>query len=324
LKRLAWLLLAGCLDPQVGDEIDPARIFGDPNLLAAQLPHVEDNAELVARVEQFPAGVVYARAFANDRAIWYWRVPPPVSDFIVPFFVLVSADGVPLERPIIDVIPGDAGYSPWWRVVTVKVTDRYAGEHIWSREGIDLGVRLGLLEEPVPTDTVVTCPVVRRDVRVQVDSAGTSVEPTWAIYRNQRVSWVEFRSDITVPATERRMPIAPFYTFQRIDEPHTLVEVDAGFDLNGDGVINASNNIFQYDISEVGYTPLWYPILVRTVPDFVSIDTATTAADLEFTDDEDFVGPVYNVVTSDRVIPPLMEMRNQIENCPIQRESGSL
>ena len=115
MKRLAFLLLAGCLDPQVGDEIDPSRIFGDPNLLSAQLKHVEDNtAELGPQLEQFPSKIPYVRGFANGRAIWYWRVPPPVSDFIVPFFVLVNADGVAIERPIIDVIPGDTGYSPWW------------------------------------------------------------------------------------------------------------------------------------------------------------------------------------------------------------------
>ena len=70
------------------------------------------------------------------------------------------------------------------------------------------------------------------------------------------------------------MPVAPFYVFQRINEPLTLSELDNNLDLDGDGAIDASNNIFQFDIGESGYTPAWYPILVRTVPDFVSIDTA--------------------------------------------------
>ena len=318
------LLVAGCLDPQVGDEIDPSRVFGNPNLLPEQLPHVEDDPELAARVDRFPTQVPYVRGFANGRAIWYWRVPPPNADFIVPLYIILDRDGTPIDRPIIDLLPGDTGYSPWWRVVTLTVTEQYAGERIYSRDAVDLGVRLGLLEDPVVTDTVVTCPVVRSDVRIQVDSDGTTVEPTFAIYRNQRVSWVQFESDISVPSTDRRMPLRPFYVFQRIDQPHRLFELEAGFDLNGDGAIDASNNIFQFDITETGYTPLWYPILVRTVPDFVSIDTASTAADLEFTDDEDFVGPVYNVITSDRVVPPIVEMREQLDNCPIQRERGRL
>jgi hypothetical protein len=324
---MRWTLalgLAGCLDPQVGDAIDPSRVFGNPNLLPGQLPHVEDNPELASRVMQFPTQVPYIKGFASDRALWYWRVPPPNDDFIVPLYVILDRDGVPIDRPIIDVLPGDAGYSPWWRVVMLTVTEAYAGERIYSREAVDLAVRLGLLEDPVVTDTVVTCPVVRSDVRVQVHPDGTSVVPTYAIYRNQRVSWVEFKSNISVPSTNRRMPLRPFFTFQRIDQAFRLSELDSGFDLDGDGQLNASNNIFEFDIGETGYTPLWYPILVRTVPDFVSIDTASTAADLEFTDDDDFVGPVYNVVTSPRVIPPIVEMRDRLDTCPIQRTFGEL
>lgn len=321
---LPLLLAAGCLDPQVSDEVDTSRIFGDPDLEVAQLPHVEENAALADNVALFPADIPYAQAYAGGRKVWYWRVPPPLPDFIVPMYVLVDREGQPIQQPIIDVIPGDAGYSPWWRIVMVTVTDAYAGENIWSRDAIDTGVRMGLLEDPVPTETVVTCPVVRSDVRVQVAKDGTTVAPTWAIYRNQRVDWIRFQSDIAVPVEDRRMPIAPFFVFQRIDEPFPLVELDAGFDLDGDGSLAASNNIFQFDITEVGYTPFWYPVRVRTVSDFVSIDTASTAEDLEFTSGDDFLGPVYGVVTSDRVIPPLMEMRNELRNCPIQRAEGAL
>lgn len=326
VRRLALGLLvtAGCLDPQVSDEVDASRVFGDPELEAAQLPHVEENVDLADNVARFPTDIPYAQAYASGRKVWYWRVPPPLTDFIVPIYVLVGPDGQPMQRPIIDVIPGDTGYSPWWRVVRVPVTDAYAGEHIWSREAIDLGVQMGLLEAPVPTERVVTCPVVRSDVRVQVDQDGTTVAPTWALYRNQRVDWIEFDSDITVSVEDRRMPIAPFFVFQRIDEPFPLVELDAGFDLDGDGSLSASNNIFQFDVGEVGYTPFWYPVRVRTVSDFVSIDTASTADQLEFTGEDDFLGPVYGVVTSDRVIPPLMEMKDQLRNCPIQREPGRL
>ncbi len=311
-------------NPRSGTRFDPSRVLGDPNLSSAQLPHVEDNPELASRIAQFATKVPYAHAFANGHATWYWRVPPPTKNFIVPLYVLTNQDGTPMERPIIDLLPGDTGYSPWWRVVTVRITDRYAGEHIFSREAIDVGVRLGILEVPVPTERVVTCPVVRRDVRVQVDPDGSTVAPTWAIYRNQRVHWIEFQSDISVDPEQRRMPIAPFYVFQRINEANLLSELDEGFDLDGDGLINASNNIFQFDITQTGYTPFWYPIIVRTVPDFVSIDTASTAADLEFTAEDDFVGPVYNVVTSDRVIPPLEDRRTQLEDCPLQRAFGSL
>jgi hypothetical protein len=322
MKLAMVVSLGGCLDPAVGDEIDPTRVFGNAAFEPAQLPHVEGNPDLAKNVAQFPIDVPYVQGYASGRKVWYWRVPPPVKDFIVPFYVILGRDDAPLQPPIIDVIPGDTGYSPWWRVFTVKVTDRYAGERIYSREAVDLGVRLGILEAPVPSETVVTCPVVHSDTRVQVDVGGTLLEPTWAIYRDQRVSWLRFKSDISVKTTSRRMPLSLFYVLQRIDEPYPLSEPDAGFDLNGDGRMNNTNTIFQFDIGEEGYTPFWYPILVRTVPDFASIDTATTA--IEFTKEDDFIGPVYGVVTSDRVVPPIVEMKDQAQNCPIQRTMGEL
>jgi hypothetical protein len=317
-------VMAGCtLDPLVSDEIDLARVFGDPSLAPEEAPHVEDNPDYRDQLSLFPSAVPYLRGYVKGERVWYWRIDQEVPDFIVPYYVLEFKDGTQ-QRAIVDVIPGEGGYSPWWRKIIVRTTDKYTNEKIWSRDAIDAGVKLGILEEPEDTTTIITAPIVRRDVRIKIDPMNwnAEAEPSWGWYRNQRVSWIIFDADVEVPNGVRLMPRAPVYVLRRVNELMPLNEHASGVDLDGDGRIVTSNNIFPVTVGELGYTPMWYPVLVKTVEDYVSIDNTGPGVEPGLTAESQFLGADYSVVISPLVVPPLQMRRELTELCPIQRTPG--
>lgn len=317
-------MIAGCtLDPLVSDDIDLSRVFGDPSLAPENAPHVEDVERYQAQLGLFPSAVPYVSGWVKGRKVWYWRLDQVVPDFIIPYYVVVQKDGTE-QRPIIEAIPGDGGYSPWWRKTIVRTTDKYAGEKIWSREAIDAGVKMGILEAPEDLTTVITAPVVRREVRFKIDPMNweAEAEPTWVWYRGQRVSWIIFDADVEVPLGVRLYPRAPVYVLRRVNQGSPLNEHATKVDLDGDGRIVSSNNIFPVNVGELGYTPMWYPVLVKTVEEYVSIDNAAPGELPQLTAETQFVGADYSVVISPLVVPPLEPRRDQPELCPIQRTPG--
>src|SRR5215472_4871838 len=125
--------LSGCLSPLTSDAVDPTMFFGDPNADPATL-HIQDDPKFLARTKMFGKSVAYLTGFADHEAIHYWNVDGPNATFIAPLFEITGRDGKIIGQPIIDVIPGDTGYTPWWRREIVHTTDKYNGQRIWSRE----------------------------------------------------------------------------------------------------------------------------------------------------------------------------------------------
>lgn len=322
LIPIVWTaLLASCLSPLADDAIDPSRVFGKPMIDPESALHVEDNPMLRRNVAQFSTSVAYVKGFADRQPIWYWNVDGPNKTFIAPMFEIVTADGSRIGRAIIDVLPGDTGYTPWWRRVVVRTTSKYRGERIWSREAIDAGIRLGLLEQPVETDDVIDCPVVRRATKIPVD-IGQSVDPEWTWYRNQRVHWIEFTAAYKVPIGVREMPTYPVYVLQRINQSQPLYELATGVDINNDGDLKDTNNIFASNIGGPRYSPLWYTVWVRTVASYPSFDTPPFTIGLSA--ERDFLGADESIISPLVVPNGVTEMRSVLVNCPIQRAKGML
>lgn len=309
---------AGCLEPLVEDAIDPSRVFGDPTLELADVPHVEAAAEHSTRAEHFITETAYLRGYAGGRRVWYWNVPGPNVDFIAPMYILVDQNGNETGRWIFDALPGEGGYSPWWRKFTVRVTERYRGEKIWSRDALELGVQLGLLETPEATPYVYNFPIVSRRTQTAVED-GVFVGTSTAWYRNQRVSFIEFTESRWVEVGRNDFPKYPVYLLQRINEAAPIYEYVTGVDLNGDGRLIDSNNIFAGDLDEERYSPLWYVARVRVPAGYVSIEQG--------------MGVEYDSESELYVDPERREVRagvtvqlspDELVNCPIQREKGAL
>ncbi len=333
LSLLLGLGLAACLDPLVDDARDPRASFGPADVDPATIPHVEDDPGLADRVASFPRAVPYLRGFADGEEVRYWNVPGPNARFVAPMYVVVGLDGTPVGAPVIDVLPGDRGYSPWWRQHVVQVTEAWAGERLWSREAIEAATRLGLVREPVATEVIVSCPVVARDVRVEVGGA-EPVAPTLVWYRGRRAHWLRFSGEEALPVGERAMSAFPVYVFQRVDQAAPIYELVAGVDLDRDGVVDHSNNVFAGGLGSARYSPLWTLALVRTSADFPSIDTAADPADGRgpgYTAEADFfdadrgaLRPEALVGSSSTAWVLGLEDADALVNCPIQRTRGAL
>lgn len=320
---IASLLLAptvGCLEAP--DESVPlSRFVGPAGFDIADAPLLEAAGAPGVDPAAFTSAVARLRGFADHRALTYWNADGANSDLLAPAYFVEDAGGAKVGNPIIDAAPGEGGYTPWWRKVVVKTTDRYAGEVIWSRDALEAAVQAGLLSEPVATTEIVSAPVALEGTEVTLDDAGAETAratPIW--YRGHRAHWIRFSSSIELPVEVRKMPVYPVYILQRIDEAAPLYEFLSGVDVDGDDRLDNSNNIFAGDVGQDRYSPLWEAKLVRVKRGFPSIDTSSAAVGLSA--EADFID-ADGAVSSDLVVGEPQPL-GLLVNCPIQPAGGGL
>ena len=107
---------------------------------------------------------------------------------------------------------------------------------------------------------------------------------------------------------------------RREDETAPLVERAQMVDLDGDGDLNDSNNIFGVGLEDADYTPLWRMVTVTVPAGLPSIET--TPAYTSSTDMFD-VAPDYTITPlPDRIVD--YELTETLINCPLQSAIGSL
>ncbi len=316
----AGLLLgaAACLDPLVADEVPLDGLLGAPDLDPDDAPDVEADPALAPRLASFARSVAYLNGFASGEAIRYWNVDGAQSDAIAPFYELVDAAGAPLERPIVDVLPGEPGYTPWWRRVRVRATARYAGEKVWSVAALEAAIAAGLFETPEPTEQVIDAAVSVSTARIPLGEADRAAAPEPIWYRGRRAHWLRFADEVRVPVEERTMPRFPVYVMQRIDEGAPIYEFLTGVDVDGDAVLDDTSNVFAARPGEARYSPLWFVVLVRVAADFRSIERGRP----EITAETQLVDGA-GTLTSSRAIG-LTALETFLVNCPIQRTRGAL
>lgn len=314
---LALVASAGCLDPLVSDEVPSTGLILPSGTDPATVPHLEDDPAQAPKAAAFTARIDYLEGFAGGRPVWYWTVDGPAVELLAPLYVVVDAAGRD-SAPIIDALPGEPGYSPWWRRIEVRATAAYAGELLTSRRAIEAALDAGLVEAPVATRQIVTAVVVRRELPPVAVGNGLSVSPSRAFVKGQQVSWIQFGHIVERPLEQNELEVLPVYILQRIDESEPLYEAVAGRDLDGDGALTASNNIFARAPTDPDYTPLWRSTLVRVAADVRSIDTSSATPELvQEADVVDGTAPRAPRVLSLGAAGPLV-------NCPIQRTRGEL
>jgi hypothetical protein len=337
-RQLGFVVLTlagfGCLDPLADDSLNPSRVFGNPNIALSDMPHVEDNPEFQDKLALYATEIPYLQGFAEGRSIMYWQVPEPATDLIVDLYIILE-DDKPVFGPIIDVLPGDAGYSPLWRKIFLSVTETYQGERILSREAIDVAVKEGILEEPHRSELVTNCPVVSRDLKILLASNSTKTAdliPGW--YRNQRVNLISFSPDLIVTEELNRVPIFPLYIFQRISETVPIAEAMSGIDEDGDNRLLSSNIIFSSNVKDnvdTRYSGMWERWLVRTSSSYPSIDSPGGDGPA-YTSENDFFDRQSNRLRESALVGSesgngyIIDVKklDGVENCPIQKEEGKL
>ncbi len=312
------IFLAGCLEPSP-EEVLPFDVFVGDDVDA---PAFSELPDFESRVDQFTQRIDYLRGFAEGRPIWYWNVDGANSRVIAPALFIVDESGERRQAPIIDSLPGDLGYSPWWRVIEYQVTSAWNGEVFTSRASVDAGARAGLLEGPVETSEVLNAPVSLPEVTAD-DGMQISVRTSTVWYRGAVGRWVPFNQDFRLPTGVRQMPTLPKYIFQRIDEALPIYEFIAGVDLNGDNELNDSNNVFAVDVTSDDYTPLWFAASVRTTPDYESIDTSPIDRAVGLSAEAEFFDRGTSRVLSSQVVSVELD-EDRLVNCPIQTVVGEL
>jgi len=272
---LLCLACLGCLEAPE-EEVPLEDLLGAPGTRIEDAPLLETAGLPNVDPSQFATSLAYLRGYADGEAVRYWNIDGANARFIAPLYQVQDERGEPVGRPIIDAVPGDSGYSPWWRVHIVRTTDAYAGEVPQSREAIDAAVKAGLLLEPQATSKIVNCPMVWLSQFTQSPGSPT-IEATTVWYRGYQAHWLVFPGEFLVEPTRRTMPIFPVYLLQRIDEGAPLYEFATGVDIDGDAVLDNSNNIFASGLGGARYSPLWEAHIVRVSADYPSIDTSSTA-----------------------------------------------
>jgi hypothetical protein len=275
---IALLVHAGCLGPLV-DDVPGIR---DELLPAGSVvPSVADDPVMLAQLAANDGvdGIVPLRnAFSAGAPVHVWDFGAAPS-FAAPLYVLVAraSDGTlaPIAHSTIaDAIPGDPGYSPFWVLLFVEVTDQYAGEILPSSAAIDQAIERGLVRAPVLQALAVNCPAVAPDIQVAVGDGMTLPPDAQLNYRGRSVPYFDLGP---MPLVDRSsVPEQRRYRLRR-EGQEPLSEVARNVDLTGDGDLDDTNDLF----GEPPGLPISSP-LVRTV----DVVVPTTVSSIDDTQDD--------------------------------------
>jgi hypothetical protein len=287
----ASFVVAGCLGPLASDvpgsghDILPA---------GTKVPALTDDPVERARLAEHDGvdGVVrLTSAFAGSSSIRVWDFGPAPT-FAAPLMMIATRDaGGQLVRvphnTIIASLPGDPGYSPFWAISAVEVTDRYAGEILPSFAAVDQAVQSGLVLPPVALGFAVNCPAVAPDVRVAVGGGQTLPPNATFYYEGKTVPYFDFGkmplSGVLVPEQRR------FQLRREGQEP--LSEAARNIDMTGDGDIDDSNDIFMQRPGTPTTTPLARLVTVVVPLATSSIDDSRDETVAALTDALQLFGP---------------------------------
>lgn len=317
---------SACLEPRVSDDVPT------PGLLlpaGSEVPGIASDPALAAQVDQNDAverRVPLSSGFVGGGQVIFWDFGH-APDNSAPLIFLrqpQADDSIVLlpHPPILDVIPGDPNYTPFWAIWHVDVTERYAGEVIPSLRALQEAQELGLVEMPEQRPAYLNCPVVHPDVRVEVGAGNDDAAPSPAFYRGLQVDLVNFAfrpllEDLT------HVPVAELYVLRR-EGGDPLSEPSRGVDMTGDGDTNDSNDVFQLARGDDGYTPLSRIVSVTVPAGYMSIDSYENEAVADATNVADLFDTTSDPPTPRGGAVIAIERTEELRNLPVQEAPGEL
>ncbi len=175
-----------------------------------------------------------------------YGLQPNITAPILVFFQAASPDTmVPGQRNIIDTVPGQPGYSDFWRVYKVLAPAGYVANSIRSFEA---AVASGYAIEE--THLVVNCPVVNPGTTIQ----GSAAAPVSGWYRDREV--VYFDHGMNSPAHGSIVDAAPIYAFFRMDGT----------------AVSGQRNVIDVLPGDAGYSDLWRVVKVTVGASYMAND----------------------------------------------------
>jgi hypothetical protein len=213
------------------------------------------------------------KGFVAGHEVEYWDLgsAPLTAE---PIWVFKRRDGGPLTHPpVVDSIPGDTAYSPIRIIFEVYVTARYNNEQFPSLRAIDDGVELGLLEEPIQTETFTNCVVTVKETQLESGDGNPPHDSTLAFYRARSVNQFcvnDLMGGNGIFPTKMGAPVfGNALLLRRENQPISMDEGLFKSDLNADGDMLDSNAVYDSDVGEPAYTSLWKNLDVVVVSDYV-------------------------------------------------------
>lgn len=152
---------------------------------------------------------------------------------------------------VVDVVPGDEGYSDLWRVLRVTVPPDYVANTVTSLA--DIEARAFPVEE---TDTLVDCPIVPEGSTAtrRVGDAPTGLVEGW--YRGRVVNYLRFDEAPLEVTTAGQVPLSQIYVMYDIDpDPEDPASGLASGFLTEPGT-DQTHNVVATLPGEDGYSPL--------------------------------------------------------------------
>ncbi len=315
-------LCAGCLGPQVSDELGAGA--ADILPAGATVPSADDDpAEnaVIAAHDQVDGVVPRTSAFAAGAAAHTWDFGP-TPEFAAPVFELVRATAPGTfelvdHLPILEFLPDDPGYSPYGSIFYVEITPAYQGQLLTSTYALQEAAIEGLVLGPRAQLKGVDRPVVASDVRLEVGGGQPPLAPAGrAYYDGNVVRYFDF-GEIAL-ADAAHLPESAHYVLRR-DGSEPLSEPIRHVDLDGDGDLEDTNDIFAAAPTAPGYAPRCRTITVAVPTATASIDTSHDEAVADLRDASQLFDPdpVAGTVVA-------FDTTDDVRNCPLQRQAGSL
>lgn len=260
--------------------------------------HNPDNAEM-ASVDRFSdvAGMLFQRSSnsalpAADAPINFDQAPfitqglGPAGQMVeyynfdvqpvnpIPIWVLFyegETTPVPNQLNIIDAIPGDGGYSDFWRVIKVTVPASYEANSATSRA--DIQAR-GFETETL--DVIVNCPVVPygSTASKRMGNAASDLVRGW--YKDQVVHYFDFSEKMLSPTSSGQVLLSPIYvTFNVNPDPNDPMSGPPSGFVTESGT-EQTHNVIATIPADAAYSPLWM-VNVYDNADFTNVMDLSSA-----------------------------------------------
>lgn len=192
----------------------------------------------------------------------------------IPIWVLFyegESTPVPNQLNIIDAIPGDAGYSDFWKVIKVTVPTSYEANSASSRADI---TSRGFATES--TNTIVNCPVVPMGSSASKRMNGAASDLVRGWYKDKVVFYFDFSEKMLQATSGGQVPLSPIYvTFNVNPDPNDPMSGPPSGFVTESGT-EQTHNVVATIPSDAGYSPLWM-VNVYDNADFGNVSDLSSA-----------------------------------------------
>ncbi len=273
--------ITGCLDPLVDDEVRP--LFASDLILpaGAEVPAAEEAAALAAQLRRADGVdgpvVPLISAFQGGKVVRYWDFGP-TTDRVAGVYVLARGgpegpEPVADHPPVFDTIPGEPGYSPFWQMSWVIVSEAWSGQRLPSLAAIQQAKAAGLVSGLQPTPMNVNCPVVASGVALDQGPGREPLQPKTAYYEGSTVRYFDLPPPLSLAGGEELIPAAPLLRLRR-EGGEPLREPERGVDFTGDGDTSDTNDLLAPGPAGLEATALRRVIEVVLAADAPALDRA--------------------------------------------------